>query len=305
MTYTALVIGYGSIGSRHADILASMSQVDEVYVLSSQEYTPYKTIRSMTEIRDIDPDYIVVASNTSSHFEELCYLENSFRDKTILVEKPLFRQYHDLSIQNNSVWVGYNLRFHPLIQLIKNKIDCKDLWHIQVFCGAYLPEWRPGRDYRTTSSAKKESDGGVLLDLSHELDYVQWLAGNITPEYVRHKKVSDLEIETEDLMLLTGRMANGESVHITLNYFTRKPVRQIIIDGEGISIQADIIASTATVYENSSESQYSWEDLSRNHTYKAEHEALLTGNFKHACSYQEGQELMRLIDLCRSKSIIY
>ncbi|MBT3747783.1 MAG: Gfo/Idh/MocA family oxidoreductase, partial [Bacteroidetes bacterium] len=212
MTFTALVIGYGSIGSRHAGILASMSLVDEVYVLSSQEHIPYKTIRSMKEIKDIDPDYIVLASNTSMHYEELCYFENNFRDKTILVEKPLFEQCHDLNIQNNSVWVGYNLRFHPLIQFIKEKTDGKNLWHIQVFCGSYLPEWRPGRDYRTTSSAKKESDGGVLLDLSHELDYVQWLAGNITPEYVRHKKVSDLEIETEDLMLLTGRMANGESV---------------------------------------------------------------------------------------------
>jgi predicted dehydrogenase len=301
VTYTALVIGYGSIGSRHADILASMSQVDEVYVLSSQEYTPYKTIRSMTEIRDIDPDYIVVASNTSSHFEELCYLENSFRDKTILVEKPLFRQYHDLSIQNNSVWVGYNLRFHPLIQLIKNKIDCKDLWHIQVFCGSYLPEWRPGRDYRTTSSAKKESGGGVLLDLSHELDYVQWMAGKVTPEYVLLDKVSDLDIETDDLLVLVGRTEKKATVQITLNYFTHQPVRQIIIDGEGISIEGDLIAGSAKVTEDGNTLDYAWPELSQNITYQTEHEALLSGDFDNACSYQEGQELMCLIDICQSK----
>jgi len=299
LTFTVLVIGYGSIGARHAGILASMSQVDEVYVLSSQEYTPYKTIRSMKEIKEIDPDYIVVASNTSNHFEELCYLENSFRDKIILVEKPLFRQYHDLNIQNNSVWVGYNLRFHPLIQLIKKKTDGKDLWHIQVFCGSYLPEWRPGRDYRDTSSSKRESGGGVLLDLSHELDYVQWLAGGITPEFVRHEKVSDLEIETEDLMLLTGRMENRASIHITLNYFTRKAVRQIIIDGKGISIQADLIAKTATFHEDGEAFDYTWPDLSGNASYEAEHEALLSGNASNACTYEEGLETMRLIDTIR------
>jgi predicted dehydrogenase len=301
LAFTALVIGYGSIGSRHVDILASLSLVDKVYVLSSQKKLPYKTISSMKEIKDIDPDYIVVASNTSRHFEELNYLEKNLRDKTILLEKPLFQQYHDLSIHNNTVWVGYNLRFHPLIQLIKDKTEGKKLWHIQVFCGSYLPEWRPGRDYRTTSSAKKESGGGVLLDLSHELDYVQWMAGKVVPEYVVLDKVSDLDIETDDMLILVGRTEEKATVQITLNYFTRKPVRQVIIDGEGVSIQADIITSTATVYENGSESQYSWNDISRNHMYKAEHEALLTGNFKHACSYQEGQELMRLIDTCRSK----
>ena len=301
MTFTVLVIGYGSIGSRHADILASMSQVDEVYVLSSQEYIPYKTIRSMKEIRDIEPDYIVVASNTSSHFEELSYLENNFWDKTILAGKPLFRQYHDLNIQNNSVWVGYNLRFHPLVHLIKKKTDGKDFWHIQVFCGAYLPEWRPCRDYRDTSSARKNKAGGVLLDLSYELDYVQWMAGKVTPEYVVLDKVSDLDIETDDLLVLVGRTEEKATVQIALNYFTRQPVRQIIIDGEGISIEGDLIAGLANVTEDGNKLDYAWPELSQNITYQTEHEALHSGDFDNACSYQEGQELMRLIDICQSK----
>jgi predicted dehydrogenase len=299
LALTVLVIGYGSIGSRHAEILVSLSLVDKVYVLSSQKKLPYKTIGSMEEIKDIDPDYIVVASNTSRHFEELYYLENNFRDKIILVEKPLFQKYHDLSIQNNSVWVGYNLRFHPLIRLIKEKIDGKKLWLIQVFCGSYLPEWRPGRNYRTTSSAKKESGGGVLLDLSHELDYVQWLAGRITPGFVRHEKVSDLEIETEDFMTLSGRMGNGANLNITLNYFTRKASRQIIIDGEGISIQADLIAKTATIHEDGEAIDYTWPDLTNNAVYEAEHEALLSGNTSNACTYEDGRKTMRLIDTIR------
>ena len=305
MAFTVLVIGYGSIGSRHAGILASMSLVDEVYVLSSQEHIPYKTIRSMKEIKDIDPDYIVLASNTSMHYEELCYFENNFRDKTILVEKPLFQQYHDLNIQNNSVWVGYNLRFHPLIQLIKKKTDGKKLWHIQVFCGSYLPEWRPGRDYRDTSSARREKAGGVLLDLSHELDYVQWMAGKVVPEYVVLGKASDLNIETDDLFVLVGRTEEEATVQITLNYFTRQPVRKIIIDGEGISIEGDLIAGSAKVTEDGNKLDYAWPELSINFTYQAEHENLLSRDFDGACTFLEGQELMRLIDLCQSKSISY
>jgi len=295
----SLVIGYGSIGKRHADILASMGMADEVSVLSGQKNLPYKTIRSMKEIKDIDPDYIVVASSTSRHFEELRYLEGNFQDKTILVEKPLFDKCHDFSVRNNSVWVGYNLRFHPLMQLIKGKIAGKKLWHIQVFCGSYLPEWRLGRDYRTTSSARRDAGGGVLLDLSHELDYVQWLTGRLTPEYVRSGKVSDLEIETDDLMLLSGRTEHGASVCITLNYFTRKPMRQIIIDGEGISIQADLIAGTATIHEDGEAADHAWPDLERSAPYEAEHKAILSGKTSNVCTYEEGLEIMRLIDEIR------
>jgi CMP-N,N'-diacetyllegionaminic acid synthase len=294
-----LVIGYGSIGKRHADILSSMDMVSEVSVMSSQKNLPYQTIRSIKEIKDIDPSYIVVASNTSRHFEELYYLENNFRGKTILVEKPLFHRYHALNIQNNSVWVGYNLRFHPLMQLIKEKVAGKNLWHVQVFCGSYLPEWRPGRNYRTTSSTRKNAGGGVLLDLSHELDYVQWLCGKITPEYVRSEKVSDLDIETDDLMLLIGRTENGAILQITLNYFTRKASRWVIIDGEGISIQADLIARSVTIHEDGEVTDHVWPDLERNATYKAEHEALLIGNTSNACTYEEGLETICLIDTIR------
>jgi predicted dehydrogenase len=301
----ALVVGYGSIGKRHADILASMSLVGEVYVLSSQDSIPYKTIRSMKDIENIDPDYIVVASDTSTHFEKLYYLENNFLDKTILIEKPLFDQYHDFTVQNNSVFVGYNLRFHPLLQLIIEKLAGRKLWNIHVFCGSYLPGWRPGRDYRDTSSARRDKAGGVLLDLSHELDYVQWMAGKVAPEYVVLGKASDLDIETDDLFVLVGRTEEEATVQITLNYFTRQPVRKIIIDGEGISIEADLIAGSAKVTEDGNKLDYAWPELSINFTYQAEHENLLSRDFDGACTFLEGQELMRLIDLCQSKSISY
>ncbi len=299
MKLKALVIGYGSIGKRHSDVLKSMNIIDEVTVMSKQNNVPYKTIKTVEKIKELDPSYIVVASNTYLHYEQLCFLEKILRDKIILVEKPIYERYHDLKIRNNSVWVGYNLRFHPLIQLIKEKTNEKKLWSIHVFCGSYLPDWRPGRNYRNTSSAKKSAGGGVLLDLSHELDYVQWLAGSIKLGYVLNEKVSDLEIETDDMLVLAGESERGAKVHISLNYYTRKPIRQIIIDGEGISIQADLIESTVTVYENGEPSDHAWPNLEKNAIYLAEHEALLSGNTVNACTYDEGMETMSLINSIR------
>ncbi len=300
MSMKALVIGFGSIGKRHADILCSMEAVSKVAVLSSQINLPYETITSLEEIPGMNPDYIVIASNTILHHDQLAFLEKNLAGRKILVEKPLFASFHDLEIRNNHVFVGYNLRFHPIIRLIKEKVADKPLWNIQVFCGSYLPEWRPGRDYRETSSAKKDSAGGVLLDLSHELDYVQWFAGPFRPEHAVNKKVSDLEIKTDDLLLLCGKSGRSAHAHISLNYFTRQPARQILIDGEGISIQANLIANTASVYENDNLSEFAWPELQRNDTYLAQHKAILDSDYSCVCTYKEGLETMRLIDTIRS-----
>ena len=295
----ALVIGYGSIGRRHAEILQDMDVISQVTVLSTQNDIPFEKISTLDDIISLNPHYVVIASKTSMHYDQLCFLEENMKGKTIFIEKPLFDSYKDLSVHNNKIFVGYNLRFHAVMQLVKEKVTARKLWHIHVFCGSYLPEWRPGRDYRETYSAKKNSGGGVLLDLSHELDYVQSLVGSIKPKYVYSHKVSDLEIETDDILVFDGESATGASIHLCLNYFTREPKRQIVIDGEGISIQADLIAKTATVQQDGERLEYDWQDFDRNATYKAEHEAILSGNANDACTYAEGLETMHLIDTIR------
>jgi len=277
-----------------------MDKISEVVVLSSQSNLPFKTIKSTEEIPGLDPDYLVVASNTALHHEQLVFVDNNLQSRKILMEKPLFDVFHDLEIRNNQVFVGYNLRFHPLIQLIKEKITNKKLWNIQIFCGSYLPNWRPGRDYRETSSAKKETGGGVLLDLSHELDYVQWLTGEIDIINTVNEKVSDLGIDTDDILILSGKSESGAYVHITLNYFTRRPIRQFIIDGEGISIQADLITNSLSVIEQTEESEFSWPELNRDETYLAQHSAIINGDLSCVCTFKEGLETMQLINNIKS-----
>ena len=138
MFLSALVIGYGSIGRRHADILNSIDTIKNVVVLSSQDRLPFKTITSLEEILKLNPNYIVVASNTNLHHEQLVFLEKNLQGKKILIEKPLFYFFDYLQIKNNQVFVGYNLRFHPLIKLIKEKISGRKPWYIHVTCGSYL-----------------------------------------------------------------------------------------------------------------------------------------------------------------------
>ncbi len=55
--------------------------------------------------------------------------------------------------------------------------------YTSVECGSYLPDWRPGNNYKKSVSAKKDLGGGVLLELSHELDYIRWIFGEIKNIY--------------------------------------------------------------------------------------------------------------------------
>ena len=300
MSSQALVIGYGSIGRRHAYILNSMDAVNSVTVLSSQTELPFKTITSLEDIPSLDPDYIVIASITALHYEHLVFIENNLQGKKILVEKPLFDSKYDLEIKNNLVFVGYNLRFHPILQKISRFVSGRNLWSIQIFCGSYLPDWRPGMDYRNTSSAKKKYGGGVLLDLSHELDYAQMLAGSLSVEHAICKKVSDLMIDTDDLLLFSGKTSLGAYVQISLNYFTRKPMRQIFIDGEGISIHADLITNTLSVMNGEDASDFSWSKLEGNETYTSQHRSILNDEQPFVCSFNEGLENMSLIEQIQS-----
>ena len=86
-----------------------MDEISSVSVLTSQNIEKYLTIRSLSEISKLEPDYIVIASNTSLHFDQLTYLEKKYKDKIILVEKPLFDKKYDFTPQKNKVWVGYVL----------------------------------------------------------------------------------------------------------------------------------------------------------------------------------------------------
>ena len=300
MSYSALVIGYGSVGKRHAEILTEKDGISHVCVLSSQTALPYKTISSSEDIIGLEPDYFVIASTTNQHYTQLKFLEENFEGKKILVEKPLFDTMGDLEIIRNEVYVGYNLRFHPMMSKIKELCKNRRLWNIHVFCGSYLPDWRLERNYRGTSSANKKLGGGVLLDLSHELDYVQWLAGSLEVEYVVSEKVSDLEIDSNDLLLLSGKTSDGAHVHISLNYFTRKPLRQILVDGDGISIRGDLTTNTLSVVDDGEASDFSWPKLGPKDTYQAQHKAIIEDDQSYVCVFAEGLQTMRLIDKIRS-----
>ena len=303
MNKSILISGYGSIGRRHVNILSKLVKKKNITILTNQKLSNFRTIKTLKALNKIDPYYIVVCNPTSDHINKVRFIEKNCKNKFVLVEKPLFSKPVKINIKKNKYYVGYSLRFNPIINFLKRKIRLKKIWNVNIFCGSYLPNWRRNIDYRKSSSAKKHLGGGVLLDLSHELDYVQWLFGKIKIEHCKSKKLSNLNIETDDFLNLIGKTRKVPSIQITLNYFTRKPTRQIFIDGKNISVQADLIKKNVVYYDGNRKRIYNFRSSNRNSEYEKQHLAILKNKYTNKlCTFKEGKQLLYLINQIRSKS---
>ena len=119
MGLKTLVIGYGSIGETHVRILNNMKRISTITVLTKQKNIHFPSINDIKHIIDLDPDYIVIASPTNSHFRYFKYIEEVYNNKLLLIEKPLFLKSIKVSNIKNTIFVGYNLRFHPVLKKLK------------------------------------------------------------------------------------------------------------------------------------------------------------------------------------------
>ena len=303
MNKTILISGYGSIGRKHASILSKIVNKKNITILTNQKLSNFNTTRTLTSLKTINPYYIVICNPTSDHINKIKFIEKNCKNKLVLVEKPLFSKENKINISKNKYYVGYNLRFNSIINFLKKKLKAKKIFNVNIFCGSYLPNWRNNIDYTKSSSAKKYLGGGILLDLSHELDYIQWLFGKIKIEHCKSRKISNLNIETDDFLNLVCKTKKVPSIQLTLSYFTRNIVRKILIDGNNISIEADLINKHVICYEGSKKKIYNFRDSSRTEEYKNQHLAILKKkNINKLCTFNEGKQLVRLIDQIRSGS---
>jgi len=288
-----LIIGYGSIGRRHAKLLKSFKNISEIYILTKYKCNNFKKIKSISEVNKINPDYILVCSRTHDHFKHLSYLEKKISNKVILVEKPLFKDSKNLKIKKNKVFVGYNLRYHPVIKFIKNYTNKKKIRAVNISCYSYLPHWRKNINYSKTNSAKKIYGGGVLLEVSHEIDYFQWIFEKIKKLYhVDIKKISELKIDTEDSVSIIGK-TNSVNFLIDLNYFSLYRQRIILIHGNNFTLKGDLINNSIEIYEKKKKRKIKFK-VDKNYTYREQHKSLLSGNYENSCNYTEGKKLMSL-----------
>lgn len=291
MMQRVLVFGYGSIGARHARLITELGC--RVSIVSRRELSAPVAYHKLSEALDIErPDYVVISNATSQHYDALLMLAKLGYTGTVLVEKPLFNRGRDLSpLPFKNTFVGYNLRFHPIIARLKGLLEGERIISVSAYVGQYLPEWRPTSDYRLSYSASAEQGGGVLRDLSHELDYLTWLLGGWERVTALGGHFSSLEITSDDVFALMLVTPACPVVTLQMNYLDRLTRRFVIVNTAEHTIKADLIKGIITV-DRESESM----TTERDQTYRAMHEAVISGRFDSLCSLDEGLEILHLIE---------
>ena len=292
----SLIIGYGSIGQRHTAILQKLGH--QIFLVTKRDIEGIKCYQAAkTALDSLSIDYVVISNKTAEHFDTLVEVISSGFSGPILVEKPLFesrRPLPELNYQN--VFIAYNLRFHPILQSLR-RILRDSVFTVNVYTGQYLPDWRPARDYRQTYSASTAAGGGVLQDLSHELDYLSWLWGPWKRLAAIGGKLGRLEIESDDVFCLLLELEKCPAVNIQINYLDRVSRREIIINTQDLSIKADLVNNFIEYGSDRETFKYD-----RNFTYRSQHTALLSGDLETICSFEEGLEIVNLIDQARQAS---
>ena len=320
-----LIVGLGSIGKRHLRLAKELLPNANIRVLRHQECDSIPEhangcFSKLEEAIEFAPQLAVIASPASFHVDIAQSLARV--GAHLLVEKPLSASLEGVSQlinicdkRNTVLMTGYNLRFLPSLQRFRDMLNERLLGKVlSVRCeiGQYLPSWRPDADYRQGVSARRELGGGALLELSHELDYLRWIFGEVEAVKAKLSRQSNLEIDVEDtahLIIGFNQAADGHQLiaSVNLDFIRHDTTRLCTVICEKGSLRWNGLTGVVDQFEAGAKE---WCELfrhqhQRDDSYLAEwHHFLDCINAKTVplISGEDGLKVLQIIDAARQAS---
>lgn len=310
---TSRVIGTGSIGSRYVRLLATgFGSAPRAVPISGSFRDTELSRLAVLEPYDLADrptvDLTVVATRTGRHVADFEAFGGSSR--RVLIEKPIAPSF-DLGkgVLGNEVasstFVSAPLRFMQGYEAVTRLIPAVGtIRAVEVACQSWLPDWRPGTDYRASYSADPE-EGGVLRDLVHEIDYSLHLFGAPVSVNATLERSEELGIAAES----SARMRWGYPgfvLSMTLDYVSREPRRFLAVHGESAKITWDVLEGTVAVAETGQGTRQLLrfpEDLSKDGVLMRQLDAVLPseGNWRR-CTVPDAMRAVALCDAARESA---
>lgn len=251
-------VGIGSIAKRHIRNLTRMCSEENIQLIidavsrdgKRKEPQIVSLIRKFySDVAQMEDEYdaVFITNPTEYHIDTLnCvtpYGKNFFVEKPISSIRQIEQAVSYQKKENSVYYVACPLRYHAVIQYIRKNVDIKDVISVRSISSSYLPDWRPGIDYRNTYSAQKSLGGGVAIDLIHEWDYLTFLFGMPQKVCYMFGKKSELEIDCEDYAVYIAEYAD-KVVELHLDYFGRNTIREMMLFTKEDTIVCDLVNST-------------------------------------------------------------
>jgi len=300
-----LIIGLGSIARKHIYALQSLSLDINIYALRSNLNSEIeKKIENIYNLDNLEIsfDFAIISNPTHLHFE---FIEKLAKlNIPLFIEKPAVHNLKDIDeliklIESKRLitYVACNLRFHPCIGYLKNKLSDEYLKinEVNVYCGSYLPDWRPNVDFRKVYSANASMGGGVHLDLFHELDYVNWLFGTPNQTNSTLRNVSSLQINAIDYANYILEYSTF-TANIVLNYYRKKAKRVIEVVFDNEILEVDLINSK--IVDNNDEIIFETPNFDIRNTYNYQLDYFincLKENIAPMNSLRESVEILKIV----------
>ena len=279
------VIGLGNIANRHRRNLKTLYPDAQIIVMSASGRMPAEEISdsdiivaTLEEILSAEVDFAIVASPATFHALHTIPLLKA--KVPVLIEKPVTASNEDangiiacLTECTTPVAVAYCLRYLPSMQVVQKFLAEQaigQLYNAHIEIGQYLPDWRPSKDYRTSVSANEHLGGGALLELSHELDYVEKILGPLTLEHAILRSTQELQLNVEDIADLILRTEDNAVVQIHLDFLQKKAYRKCRFMGSSGTIEWDLIKNEVQlITAKCTQIVYSEPDWDKNQMYLA------------------------------------
>jgi predicted dehydrogenase len=242
-----LIAGLGSIGRRHFRNLITLGEQDLVLyrthkaTLPDDELAGYPVETNLaTALKKHQPQAVVVTNPTSLHLEVA--IPAAEAGCAVLLEKPIAEDLSRVDElrraaekNRHRILVGFQFRYHPTLNKARELIQGGALGKIltvHAHWGEYLPNWHPWEDYRQSYAARADLGGGVIRTLTHPLDYLRYLLGEVEALWSLNGQVSPLELSgVEDVAEIGLKFASGAIGGVHVNYFQRPAVHRLEIVG--------------------------------------------------------------------------
>lgn len=315
-----LIIGFGSVGSRHARNLSALGisclvvepNIDKLKKALAEGHVSYKSLNELDNNYDFDA--VLVCSPPAFHIEQTIWALE--KGKKVFLEKPiglnLIESNRLLQYEHEKVFVGYTYRWNP--QFLKMKEDIRkglvgNPFYANFIIGMNLEDWHPWENYRDFFMSSSKLGGGALLDESHFLELAIELFGLPTRILSLQSKVSNLEIETDDYVFAHFEYEDLLA-DIKLDLFSRPHKSFIQVHGTKGTICCDFIEKTnlLTINDSYASAKNSLEsfDYERQDLFMDMLQDFIkfieTENYVPRVPYLRGLDVMHLIEKIRKSS---